>query len=290
MCVDFRTLNKITTRDHFPPPLIEDQLDLLGGKKYFTILDLKDGFFHVKMHEESVKYTSFVTPFGQYEYVRMPFGLKGAPLKFQRYVTQIFKDQINAGDISVYLDDFLIAMETIEHHFRVLRRVFELLIANRLELRLDKCRFLQTKLDYLGYTIKDEGIRPTDRGLEVVKNFPIPRSVRDVQSFLGLCSYFRKFIEHFSIIAEPLYDVTRKNVDFQFGKTEGQALKGRGVKRSSNEFSYFKHLFSAKRNQTALRCERGWFWRDPITKEIGSEAASNLLLFKKNDRCRVEIS
>lgn len=103
MCIDFRTLNKVTTRDNFPLPLIEDQLDLLEGKKYFTTLDLKDGFFHVKMHDDSIKYTSFVTPLGQYEYLRMPFGLKGAPLKFQRYVTQVFKDQINAGEISVYI-------------------------------------------------------------------------------------------------------------------------------------------------------------------------------------------
>lgn len=161
MCIDFRALNKITTRDNFPLPLIEDQLDLLEGKKYFTTLNLKDGFFHIKMHEESVKYISFVTPLGQYKYLRMPFGLKGAPLKFQRYVTQIFKDQINAGEISVYLDDFLIATETIEHHFQVLEKVFKLLVANRLELRLDKCRFLQTKLDYLGYTITNEGT--TDR-------------------------------------------------------------------------------------------------------------------------------
>jgi len=120
MCIDFRALNAITTRDNFPLPLIEDQLNLLEGKKYFTTLDLKDGFFHIKMHEDSIKYTSFVTPLGQYEYVRMPFGLKGAPLKLQRYVAQVFKDQITAGEISVYLDDFLIATETIEHHLRVL--------------------------------------------------------------------------------------------------------------------------------------------------------------------------
>lgn len=86
MCIDYRTLNKITLRDNFPLPLIEDQLDLLEGKKYFTALDLKDAFYHIMMHEDSTKYTSFVTPLGQYEYVRMPFGLKGALLKFQRHV------------------------------------------------------------------------------------------------------------------------------------------------------------------------------------------------------------
>lgn len=224
MCVDFRTLNKQTTRDNFPLPLIEDQLDMLAGKKYFTTLDLRDGFYHIKIHENSVKYTSFVTPLGQYEFLKMPFGLKGAPLKFQRYVTQIFKDLINAGEVSVYLNDFLIMTQTIEHHFQVLKEVFKLLVANRLELRLDKCRFLETKLDYLGYTITDEGIRPTNRGLEAVQRFPTPRNVRDVQSFLGLCSYFRKFVEGFSIVAKPLYDLIKKDSEFRFEDEERETF------------------------------------------------------------------
>lgn len=230
MCVDYRTLNKVTTRDNFPLPLIEDQLDLLTGKKFFTALDLKDGFFHIKMHENSVKYTSFVTPLGQFEYLRMPFGLKGAPLKFQRYVTQIFKEQIDAGEVSVYLDDFLIATETIEHHFNILKKIFKLLVANLLVLRLDKCQFLQTKLNFLGYTVTSEGICPTDQGLKAIKEFPVPRNIRDVQSFLGMCSYFRKFVENFSVVAKPLYDLTKKDAVFRFGNKEQvvfEALKNR---------------------------------------------------------------
>lgn len=225
MCVDFRTLNKIMTRDNFPLPLIEDQLSLLAGKKYFTTLDLKDGFFHIRMHENSIKFTSFVTPLGQYEYTRMPFGLKSAPLMFQRYVTKIFKEQIDAGEISMYLDDFLIATETVEHHLTILEKTFKLLVANCLELRLDKCRFLQTRLDYLGYTVTSEGIQPTTQGIGTIKTFPVPRNVRDVQSFLGLCSYFRKFVEGFSVIAKPLYDLTKKNVEFQFGEAEQRVFE-----------------------------------------------------------------
>lgn len=181
----------------------------------------------------------------------MPFGLKGAPFKFQRFVTQIFKDQINAGEILVYLDDFLIATETLEHHFQVLEKVFKLLVANLLELRLDKCRFLQTKLDYLGYTITGEGIRPTDRGLEAIKKFPAPRSMRDVQSFLGLCPYFRKFVENFSVIAKPLYDLTKKNAEFNFEETERQAFE---ILKSRLMNAPILSLYSP-RDETELHCD-----------------------------------
>lgn len=127
---------------------------------------------------------------------------------------------IHTGDVSVYLDDFLVATETIKHHLWLLERVFKLLVANKLELRLDKCRFFQTKIDYFGYTVTCDGIKPMDNGLDAVKRFPIPRDVRDVQSFLGLCSHFRKFVENFSIIAKPLYDLVRKDVKFRFGDVE----------------------------------------------------------------------
>ena len=138
MCVDYRTLDKLIARDNYPLPLIEDQLDMLNGKKYFTLLDLKDGFHHVSVAKDSVKYTAFITPIGQYEYLKMPFGLKTAPSRFQRFVNQALSEVIRTGDVVVYLDDFLVASDTIEHHFKVLETVFRLLVENKLELRIDK--------------------------------------------------------------------------------------------------------------------------------------------------------
>lgn len=109
MCIDYRALNKVKIRDNFPLPLIEDCIEYITGKKWFTLLDLKDGFFHVEIDEETIPYTSFVTPLGQYEYLRMPFGLKNAPANFQRFVTNIYKDLIESRKIVVYVDNILIA-------------------------------------------------------------------------------------------------------------------------------------------------------------------------------------
>lgn len=123
LCIDFRELNKITIKD-FPTQLIDDNLDRSHNKRYFTILDFKDGFYHVKMAESSVKYTSFVTPLGQNEFLRMPFGLTNAPRVFQRYINEAFTDLIRENKVLLHLDDILIATETVEEHLEILQSVF----------------------------------------------------------------------------------------------------------------------------------------------------------------------
>lgn len=225
LCIDYRELNKITAKDNYPLPIIEDQIDSLRGKRYFSLLDLKDGFHHVHMSEDSIKYTAFVTPFGQYEYVKMPFGLRNAPAQFQRHVNEVLSELIKRGDLVAYIDDFMIATETIEKHLEVLNEVYHLLVQNLLELRLDKCQFLSDEIEFLGYIVSEKGIRPSDHGIVAVKNFPIPRNIRDIQSFVGLCSYFRKFIKGFSQIAGPLYDLLKKNTTFEFGKKQSDAFE-----------------------------------------------------------------
>lgn len=225
LCIDYRTLNKITARDNYPLPVIEDQINALQGKQYFSLLDLKDGFHHVNVAEDSVKYTAFVTPFGQYEYLKMPFGLKNAPARFQRYVNEVLSDLIKVGTVIVYMDDFLIATDTLEEHFEVLEQAFRLLTQNRLELRMDKCRFLYKEIEFLGYVVSRRGVRPNDSGINAVKNFPTPKNVRDVQSFLGLSSYFRKFIENFATISSPLYSLFKKGAVFEFGQQQMNAFE-----------------------------------------------------------------
>ncbi|XP_077270869.1 uncharacterized protein LOC143902051 [Temnothorax americanus] len=179
MCIDYRTLNKYILRDNSPIPVIEDQLNVLRDKEYFSVLDLKDGFFHIRMSEESIKYTAFVTPFGQFEFVVVPFGLKTAPTRFQKFVNDILQELIREGDVIAYFDDFLIATKSLERHLYVLKRVFRLLIENRCNLRIDKCKFLFTKIEYLGYSISSQGISPTDSGIEAVLKFPVPQNMEN---------------------------------------------------------------------------------------------------------------
>lgn len=225
MCVDYRELNKITTRDNFPLPLIDDQIDKLRDKYYFTHLDLKDAFHHVTISAESVKYTSFVTHSGQYEYLKAPFGLKNCPANFSRYINLIFRDLIDQGKVSIYIDDILIATDTLEENIKILGDVFKLLVENKLELKLSKCSFFKNEIQFLGYVISKNGVKPCQTNIEAVSKFPIPRNFKDVQSFLGLTSYFRRFIKNYALIAKPLYDLLKKDSEFKFNEDELHAFE-----------------------------------------------------------------
>src|SRR5580765_1931665 len=130
------------------------------------------------MHESSVKYTSFVTPLGQFEYLRMPFGLANAPRVFQRFVHTVFDSLIRENRILIYLDDLLIATEDMNEHIEILARVFEIARENQLRFKLDKCHFAQTEIKYLGYCVSRCGIRPSDENVASVVEYPMPRNVK----------------------------------------------------------------------------------------------------------------
>lgn len=128
------------------------------------MIDLKEcEFYHIRVAEESTKYMSFVTELGQFEYTRMPFGLKTAPSKFQRFVNQVLKEQFEKADVVDYMDDFLIATVTIEHQTQVLSEVFSAMVNNKLQIRIDKCKFLCTEIEGLGYLVSEKDIQPSKR-------------------------------------------------------------------------------------------------------------------------------
>lgn len=225
LCVDYRRLNKVIVRDHFPIPLIEDIIGELHSAKVFTTLDLENGFFHVPVDEESVKYTAFVTPFGEFEFLKTPFGLSTSPTVFQRFINDVFRDLIRDKIVVIYIDDLLILAENEEEGLRRLKLVLDVAAKNGLRIKWRKCQFLQPIIEYLGYEVNEGEIRPTPGKTEAVMKFPEPRCYREVQQFLGLTGYFRKFVEGYSVIAKPLTDLLKKDAIFVFGPEQRAAME-----------------------------------------------------------------
>lgn len=216
ICVDYRRLNREIVMDRYPLPLIEDVVDQLHCANVFTVLDLKNGFFHVKVDEKSQKYTAFVTPHGHFEFQRVPFGLCTAPAIFQRFINYVFKDLIAQGVMLSYMDDAIVFSKTVDENVEKLKNVLEVASSYGLKFNWNKCKFLFTEVEYLGYIISNGKIKPSELKIKAVSKFPQPSNVKSVQSFLGLTGYFRKFIYNYSIIARPLTDLLKKDSKFIF--------------------------------------------------------------------------
>lgn len=191
VCVDFVKLNKMV-KDRYP---FEDQLNKLSGAKVFTTLSLKNVFFHVPIEPSSRKYTSFVTPSGQFEFLKAPFGLCNSPAVFQRFINDIFQDLIRKNMMMTYLDDIVIPSKTEEEGMEKLKTVLRQAEENGLT---KKCQFLTNKIDI----IENNTVKPLESKIAAVIKFPVPSNVKQIQSFLGLTGYFRKFIENYSLIAK----------------------------------------------------------------------------------------
>lgn len=223
MCVDYRAVNRKTIKDKYPLPRIDDLLDNIQGNKFFTTLDLASGYHQIPIDAESVSKTAFVTPDGHFEYLRMPFGLANAPAVFQRAMNKILGPLRH--EAMAYINDVLIPSRTISPGLEKLSEVLKLFRAANMTLRLEKCRFLRTTIEYLGHEITNEGIRPGKDQIKAVSDFPRPTDVHEVRRFLGLTSYFRKFIKGLSNISKPLTSLTKKDTAFSWNTLEEEAFK-----------------------------------------------------------------
>ena len=223
MCVDYRALNRQTVRDRYPLPRIDDLLDRLGKARHFTTLDLASGYHQIAVKEADIPKTAFRTQRGQFEFVVMPFGVTNAPSTFQRMMNEIFKEEMDKF-VLVYLDDILVFSATLEEHIEHIRKTLDKLKKAKLYARLHKCAFFQRQVEYLGYDVSAAGICPSSSKVKAVVEWPRPQSVRDVRAFLGLASFYRRFIKQFSLKARPLTDLTREKNEWKWGEAEENAF------------------------------------------------------------------
>ena len=216
-CIDYRHLNSVTKPDLYPLPRIDDLLDQLGNSRFFSTLDLASGYWQVRVHPESVEKTAFITPQGLFQFRVMPFGLMNAPSMFQRLLHRVLmglNPDHGPDFVVVYIDDVLVFSRTLSEHLKHLELVIAHLQEAGLKLKPTKCPFICQEVEYLGHIITPSGLKPTSRLVAAVAEFPVPRNVREVRQFLGLSSYYRRFIPEFARIAKPLHELTRKSVQF----------------------------------------------------------------------------
>jgi len=208
--VDYRPLNEITKKNAAPIPLIPDLVDKLLGARYFTKLDIRWGYNNIRIHPDDVEKTAFKTPLGLYESLVMTFGLCNAPATFQTFMDTQFADIIATGHVVIYLDDILIFATTLQHLEELTHRVLQRLQDLDLFLRPAKCSFNQTSVEYLGLIISEGELRMDPVKLRAIQDWPVPKSIKDTQKFLGFCNFYRRFVKDYSTIARPLFDLTKK--------------------------------------------------------------------------------
>ncbi len=203
MCIDYRELNKLTVKNKYPMPRIDDLMDNLSGARCFSSLDLTSGYHQIALSPNDWEKTAFNTHIGKYEWRVMPFGLTNAPAVFQAVMNRLFGPALNKF-LCVYLDDLLVFSKNPDEHLQHLKWVLDRLRTSNLKAKLSKCHFFRAKLNFLGHVISADGVSPDPAKVETIVNWPKPRSLYEVRSFLGLANYFRRYIKHYAHIAAPL--------------------------------------------------------------------------------------
>jgi len=217
LCIDYRQLNRVTVRNKYPLPRIDDLFDQLQGAKCFSKIDLRSGYHQLKIKHEDIPKTAFRTRYGHYEFLVMSFGLTNAPAAFMDLMNRVFKPFLDKFVI-VFIDDILVYSKSQEEHEDHLRSTLQKLREHQLFAKFSKCEFWLDKVAFLGHVISRDGVHVDPSKVEAVQNWPRPTSVTEIRSFLGLAGYYRRFVKDFSKVAAPLTRLTQKNVRFEWSE------------------------------------------------------------------------
>ncbi|WZY70984.1 hypothetical protein YC2023_003224 [Brassica napus] len=217
LCIDYRGLNRVTVKNKYPLPRIDELLDQLKGAKWFSKIDLASGYHQIPIEPNDIRKTAFRTRYGHYEFVVMPFGLTNAPAAFMKMMNSVFRDFLDEFVI-IFIDDILIYSKDEESHKKHLRAVLERLREHKLYAKLSKCSFWQKSIGFLGHIVSDQGISVDPEKIRAIKDWPRPRSATEVRSFLGLAGYYRKFVKGFASLAQPMTRLTGKDVKFTWAE------------------------------------------------------------------------
>jgi len=202
LCIDYHQLNKVTVKNRYPLPRIDDLFDQLKGARVFSKIDLRSGYHQLRIKEQDIQKTAFQTCYGHYEFLMMPCGLTNAPTMFMDLMNRVFRPYLDQY-VVVFIDDILVYSNSHLDHEQHLRVVLQTLRENQLYAKLDKCEFWLQEVVFLGHVISAEGILVDPRKVEAILKWERPTNVTEIRSFLGLAGYYRRFIEGFSTIASP---------------------------------------------------------------------------------------
>jgi hypothetical protein len=210
VCANYGPLNKLIPQDHYPLPVINELMRYFNGKKWYSIIDAAKGYWQFKIKPEHQKYTAIVTPWGQYKFLVMPFGLNNAPATFQRYMNQTFRKQIGTICL-VYMDDIIIFSDTLADHVKHVRSILEIMRKKNIYINRDKCSIVQREIKFLGHRISRDGVKISDDKVKALREIASPKTKKELHSALGLLTWFKKFVKNYSKKTRPLWEIFKSD-------------------------------------------------------------------------------